>query len=97
MEKRWFVYIISNKKNWTLYIWVTSDLLKRIWEHKNKITDWFSSAYYLDRLVYYEAFGSIIMAIKREKQLKNWHREWKINKINEWNPDWEDLYPKLFG
>ncbi|EKE27253.1 MAG: hypothetical protein ACD_3C00233G0006 [uncultured bacterium (gcode 4)] len=94
-HKRWFVYIMTNQKYWTLYIWVTSDLIKRIWEHKNKFVDWFTKTYDLERLVYYEVFENIVFAIEREKKLKNWHRQWKLNAIDKFNPDWIDLYDKL--
>jgi putative endonuclease len=87
-----YTYILSNKKQGTLYIGVTSDLIKRIYEHKQKAVKGFSNTYNLDKLVYYEVHDTIELAIAREKQLKNWHRQWKINLIEENNPDWNDLY-----
>jgi putative endonuclease len=90
-----YVYIITNKKEGTLYIGVTSNLPKRIYEHKQKFVDGFSKKYNLDKLVYYEILNNIQEAIKREKQLKNWKREWKLNIINKFNPNWEDLYSSI--
>jgi len=90
-----FVYIITNKKEGTLYIGVTSNLVKRVYEHKQKFIDGFSKKYNLTNLVYYEQFDSIENAIKREKQLKNWKREWKLNIINQFNPIWKDLYSSI--
>lgn len=91
MNKNYFVYIITNYEETTFYIGVTSDLEKRIYEHKHKIVDGFSSKYNLGKLVYLEQTNSIETAIKREKQLKNWHRQWKINLIKESNPELKDL------
>ncbi|MDP2849603.1 MAG: GIY-YIG nuclease family protein [Sulfuricurvum sp.] len=93
--KKGFVYIMSNKKDGVLYIGVTSDIVKRVYEHKNGFVDGFTKQYYLKNLVYYEVYDDIEEAIKREKQLKNWHREWKIELINKQNPDWEDLYESI--
>lgn len=90
--KNGYVYILTNKENGTLYVGVTSDLIKRIWQHKNKFVEGFSKKYDLNKLVYYEVFNDIENTITREKQLKNWHRQWKINLINQQNPDWMDLY-----
>ena len=91
MSKQYYVYIISNHSNNVLYIGVTNDLARRIYEHKNKLIKGFSSKYNLVKLVYYEITESIESAIAREKQLKNWHRDWKINLINQFNPEWKDL------
>jgi len=90
-----YTYILSNKKQGTLYIGVTSDLIKRIHEHKNKVVPGFSKQYNLDKLVYYEIHDNIEAAISREKQLKNWHRQWKIELIEENNSDWNDLYESI--
>ena len=91
-EKYAYIYILTNKNNNVLYIGVTSDLKKRIWEHKNKVVDGFTKKYNIDKLVYFEAGENIESAIEREKQLKNWHREWKFNLIKAQNPEFKDLY-----
>ena len=82
---------MTNYSETSLYIGVTSNLPKRVWEHKNKVVEGFTERYNVDRLVYFETTDSIESAIKREKQLKNWHREWKINLIIEKNPKFKDL------
>lgn len=86
------IYIMSNKKNGTIYIFGMSGKIKeRIYQHKNKYSKGFVNKYNLNRLVYYEKFELPNIAIKREKQIKKWNREWKINLINDFNPDWNDL------
>ena len=85
------VYILASRHYGTLYIGVTSDLLGRMWQHRNHATPGFSSRYRVYRLVHFEIFGDMVNAITREKQLKNWRRQWKINLINEANRDWHDL------
>ncbi len=90
-DKQYFVYILTNKSNKVLYIGVTNDLIRRIFEHKNKLVEGFTKKYNLLKLVYYETTKDIESAIIREKQLKNWHREWKMNLINQFNPGWKDL------
>lgn len=95
MKTSSYIYILSNKFQGTLYIGVTSNLVKRIYEHKYKAVDGFSKQYNLDTLVYYEILDNIELAITREKQLKNWHRQWKINLIEENNPQWNDLYESI--
>ena len=89
--KSYYVYIMTNIKNTTFYIGVTNNLIKRIYEHKNKLVDGFTSKYNIDKLVYFEDTSDIKSAIAREKQLKNWHREWKINLIKSQNSDLKDL------
>jgi len=91
-NKNYYVYIITNKGNNVLYIGITSDLIKRVYEHKNKLADSFSKKYNLDKLVYFEIFDDPENAIKRGKQLKNWHRDWKLNLIKANNPGFKDLY-----
>ena len=95
MQKQPAVYILSNKRNGTLYTGVTSDLTKRIWQHRNDLVDGFSKTYSTHLLVYYEMHGDMISAITREKQIKAWKREWKISVIEEFNPYWRDLYPEI--
>ncbi len=90
-----YVYIMSNKPQGTLYIGVTSDLSRRVYEHREKLIEGFTSRYGLHCLVYYESFDDIRAAIQREKTLKHWSRAWKLALIHEQNPEWEDLYPRL--
>ena len=91
--KSYYVYILASDSK-TLYVGVTNNLEKRILEHKNKLLKWFTEKYWVDKLVFYEVTDDINSAISREKQLKNWHREWKVNLIEKENPDWEDLSDK---
>ena len=93
--KNYFVYILASKKNGTLYIGTTSNLIKRIWEHKNEVIKGFTERYNVDRLVYYEQYDTPVGAIEREKVLKNWRRQWKINQIEKENPEWNDLYNEI--
>lgn len=95
MEKNFCVYILASKRNGTLYVGVTSDLLGRIWQHKSKVADGFTAKYGVNRLVYYESHPNAESAIRREKQLKKWRREWKIQLIESLNPDWRELYDDL--
>ena len=85
-------YLIANKNNSTLYIGVTSNLVQRIWQHKNKQVVGFTTQYNIDKLVYYEQHDNMSDAIVREKQLKKWRRQWKINLIETHNPHWDDLW-----
>jgi len=95
MQKRFTIYILASKRNGTLYIGVTSDLAKRVWEHKNHLAEGFTRKYGVDRLVYYETHETAESAIAREKKLKKWNRAWKIRLIEKDNPNWHDLYEKL--
>jgi len=88
--KTYYVYILSNKSK-TLYIGVTNNLRRRIQQHKDKLVEGFTKKYNLNKLVYYEILEDVKVAIRREKQLKNWHRQWKINLIESVNPEWNDL------
>jgi putative endonuclease len=90
-DYQYHVYIITNRKNGTLYIGITGNLKQRLYQHRNRNLKSFSNRYRLNKLVYYEKFEYPSLAIKREKQLKKWNRLWKINLINDFNPDWEDL------
>ena len=92
MKKSYFVYILTNFEETTFYIGVTSNLQKRIWEHKNKIVKGFTEKYNVDRLVYFEQTEDVETALNREKQLKRWHRQWKINLIKNFNPEMKDLF-----
>jgi len=89
------VYILASERNGTIYIGVTSDLIKRIWQHKNDLADGFTKKYRVHQLVWYESHPTMESAIKREKALKNWHRIWKIRIIEDMNPDWLDLSHQL--
>ena len=93
--KEGYVYILTNKPNGILYIGVTSNLPKRIAEHKAKVVAGFTASYGLDRLVYYEVADSIDAAILREKQMKKWRRAWKVRRILETNPEWRDLFEEI--
>lgn len=90
-----YTYILSNKPKGILYIGVTTHLARRIYEHKHKMIDGFSKKYHLINFVYAEEHQTIQEAIAREKQLKNWHRDWKIKLIESLNPQWDDLYETL--
>ena len=90
-----YIYIITNKSNSTVYIGVTSDLVKRVYEHKNKLVDGVTTRYNLDKLVYYEIYDDINEAINREKQLKTFKRKWKNELIERDNRDWADLYDNI--
>ena len=89
------VYIMTNPRNGTLYIGVTSDLIRRVWQHKNEVADGFTKKYKLHNLVWYEPHATMESAITREKVLKFWHRIWKIRIIEQANPDWLDLYNEI--
>lgn len=95
MTKAGFTYILASQKRGTLYIGVTSDLVKRIYQHREGLSDGFTKEHKVKRLVYYECYDEISEAILREKKLKNWHRDWKISLVEEHNPEWLDLYHKL--
>lgn len=97
MTKQGYVYILFNKRNGTLYTGVTSDLIKRIYEHKNKLADGFTKKYSVDKLGYYEVADNIESAIAREKQLKAGKRINKLKLIESTNPNWEDLYYNISG
>lgn len=90
-----YIYILTNSTHSVLYIGVTNNLVRRIYEHKNKLLKGFTCDYSVNRLVYYEQFNDIVAAITREKQLKNWHRAWKENLIEGANPTWRDLYDEI--
>ena len=95
MKKEGCIYILFNRKNGTLYVGVTSDLIKRIYQHKNKLIEGFTKKYGVDKLGYYEIYGDIESAIAREKQIKAGSRKKKIDLIEKINPNWDDLYDSL--
>ena len=87
-----YVYILASERNGTLYVGVTSDLVRRVWEHKNGVVEGFTKQYGVHTLVWYEEHGSIEDAIQREKNIKRWYRDWKLELIEQLNPTWRDLY-----
>ena len=93
----YYVYIMTNKPNGVLYIGMSNDLIRRVFEHKNHSLKGFTDDYNLTRLVWFEQTGDVMSAIAREKQLKNWHRDWKIELIENMNPEWNDLYEAIVG
>ncbi|MBI3779278.1 MAG: GIY-YIG nuclease family protein [Gammaproteobacteria bacterium] len=95
MFKQPCVYILASDKNGTLYVGVTSDLIKRVWEHKNDLAPGFTRRYRVHGLVWYELYDSMESAISREKAIKEWKRQWKLDLIEHGNPEWKDLYPDL--
>ena len=95
MPKQPASYILSSKRNGTLYIGVTSNLQQRAWTHRNDVVEGFTKRYAVHSLVYYELHGDMVSAITREKQIKKWNRAWKIELIEEKNPDWKDLWNNI--
>jgi putative endonuclease len=95
VNKQPAVYILASKRNGTLYIGVTSELVKRVWEHKNNMVEGFTKRYNVHRLIWYELHANMESAITREKRLKNWKRKWKLELIERSNPKWLDLYYKI--
>lgn len=93
--KQYFVYILASKRNGTLYLGITNNLLKRVYEHKNNLIEGFTKKYNIHTLVCYEVYNGIYDAIAREKRIKKWNRRWKIELIEKFNPEWEDLYYHL--
>jgi putative endonuclease len=93
--KQYYVYILASKRKGTLYIGVTGDLVKRVYEHKQNDVEGFTKQYMVHNLVYYETYEDVSEAILREKQMKKWNRQWKINLIEKHNPQWVDLYQEI--
>jgi putative endonuclease len=93
--RAFYVYMLASKRDGTLYIGVTNDLSRRVFEHKSRAIPGFATRHGVDRLVWYEEYGMALDAICREKALKKWRREWKIALIEDFNPDWKDLYATL--
>ncbi|WP_027835205.1 GIY-YIG nuclease family protein [Maritalea myrionectae] len=92
-----WVYIMTNKINGTLYVGVTADLVRRVWEHREGVVEGFTHSYRLKSLVYFEPHDSISAAIQREKTIKGWPRRWKVELIEQSNPRWDDLYDAIAG
>ena len=95
LYNQYYVYILASKKYGTLYVGVTNNLITRVHDHKESIIEGFTKQYHVNKLVYYEIHEDIYEAITREKRIKRWHRDWKINLIESINPQWIDLYPEL--
>jgi len=95
MDKSSYVYILANEPYGTLYVGVTSDLIKRVWQHREGFLSGFTKRYGTKRLVWYEAHADIMQAITREKQIKKWRRDWKVNLIQGMNVEWRDLYDEI--
>ena len=95
MDKKPAVYILASERNGTLYIGVTSDLIKRVWEHREGVVHGFTKKYSVHKLVYFEQYDDMENAIIREKRLKKWRRAWKLNLIEQSNPHWNDLWQRL--
>jgi len=93
--KNFYVYILASQRNGTLYVGLTSNLIKRIYEHKNNLIEGFTSKYKIHMLVHYEVFDDFNNAVKREKNIKAWKRGWKLNLIEERNAEWNDLYEAI--
>ena len=91
----YYVYLLASGRHGTLYLGVTNDLIRRVYQHKNKLLGGFSARYGVDRLVWFECYDDPVSAITREKEIKKWRRDWKIRLIEENNPDWRDLYVGL--
>lgn len=97
MDKQYFIYILTNYNKTSLYIGLTNNLERRVYEHKNKVNKGFTSKYYVDKLIYYEIFDNAEYAIAREKQLKGGSKQKKIDLINSFNPEWKDLYNDIIS
>ena len=93
--KLFYVYILASKRNGTIYVGSTSDLVRRVWEHKNSMIPGFTAKYNVHNLVYYETHETYVEAARREKRFKNWCRQWKLNLIENQNPGWRDLYEEI--
>ena len=93
----YYVYLLASRRNGSLYCGVTNDLIRRVWEHKEGLTDGFSKKYGVKMLVWFETHEDINAAITREKQIKEWRRDWKLEMIEKTNPYWRDLYPELLA
>jgi putative endonuclease len=93
--KQYYIYILTNQYNTVFYVGVTNNLIRRVYEHKNKLVKGFTSKYNINKLVYYEVFSDVREAIYREKQIKSWSRNKKIEMIEKFNPEWKDLYEEI--
>ena len=97
MEKQPVVYMLASSRNGTFYVGVTSDLIARIWQHREHMVDGFTKRYEVTKLVWHELHATMDSAIQREKRIKKWNRDWKLRLIDEMNPSWRDLWPDITG
>lgn len=97
MEKQPYVYLLASHRNGTLYIGVTSNLVARVWQHREHVVEGFTHRYGVIQLVWHEAHATMDSAMTREKQIKKWHRDWKLRLIDATNPFWRDLWPDIVG
>ncbi len=97
MTKQPAVYLLASQRNGTLYVGVTSNLIGRIWQHREHVVEGFTQRYGVTRLVWYEIHATMEAAILREKQIKRWNRAWKLRLIEAVNPEWDDLWPRILG
>jgi putative endonuclease len=95
MGKSYYVYILSNRKDGTLYVGITGDLVRRVHQHRTKAADGFTARYGISHLVYFESYDEVGLALQREKNLKHWIRAWKVALIEQGNPQWRDLYSEI--
>ena len=95
MDRQFYVYMMTNRPYGTLYVGITNDLVRRVWEHKEGFVEGFTNEHRLHRLVWYEVHATAYEAIRREKAIKKWHRDWKVNQIQAMNPAWDDLYAAI--
>ena len=95
MDRQFYVYNLANRPYGTLYVGITNDLIRRVWEHKNDFVEGFTCEHRLHDLVWYEVHATAYEAITREKSIKRWHRDWKVNLIQRMNPAWDDLYSSI--
>jgi putative endonuclease len=95
MDRQFYVYRLANEPYGTFYVGITNDLIRRAWEHRNDFVKGFTREYGPHRLVWYEAHATAIEAIKREKAIKRWHRDWKVNLVQAMNPSWDDLFDSI--
>jgi putative endonuclease len=96
-EKFYWVYILASKPYGTLYVGVTNDIARRVYEHKNDLIPGFTSRYRVHMLVWFETYSDVYAAIAREKEIKGWNRDWKLRLIEKMNPKWDDLFPRVIG
>ena len=95
MDRQFYVYILANEPYGTLYVGITNDLVRRVYEHRSDLVPGFTHEHQIHRLVWYEVHGDPYEAITREKRIKKWHRDWKVNLIQKMNPMWDDLYDAI--